>query len=137
MTTFFWLLLYMYMSIIVHKTYHTRLLDGYHAYYRGRYLFHTPVFVTLSRALKTYDAGNRLLLTGTPLQNNLSELWSLLNFLLPDIFDDLNRFVFCVCTLGQVLQCCNCVTCGLFSVVVVITYAVQPCLSGPLCLLHP
>ena len=42
------------------------------------------------RALKSYDAANRLLLTGTPLQNNLAELWSLLNFILPDIFDDLN-----------------------------------------------
>ena len=29
---------------------------------------------------------------GTPLQNNLSELWSLLNFLLPDIFADLANF---------------------------------------------
>jgi len=36
--------------------------------------------------------GNRLLLTGTPLQNNLTELWSLLNFLLPSIFDDLDSF---------------------------------------------
>jgi len=35
---------------------------------------------------------NRLLLTGTPLQNNLTELWSLLNFLLPSIFDDLESF---------------------------------------------
>lgn len=29
---------------------------------------------------------------GTPLQNNLSELWSLLNFLLPDIFSSLSDF---------------------------------------------
>lgn len=26
------------------------------------------------------------------LQNNLAELWSLLNFILPDIFDDLDTF---------------------------------------------
>lgn len=62
------------------------------------------------RELKTYQSANRLLLTGTPLhvcqryemvshesltlynQNNLSELWSLLNFIMPDIFDDLNTF---------------------------------------------
>ena len=30
--------------------------------------------------------------TGTPLQNNLSELWSLLNFLLPDVFNSLANF---------------------------------------------
>eukprot|EP00054_Salpingoeca_dolichothecata_P035663 m.5941 g.5941 ORF g.5941 m.5941 type:complete len:567 (-) comp5724_c0_seq2:168-1868(-) len=46
----------------------------------------------LIRDLKQYHSANRLLLTGTPLQNNLSELWSLLNFLLPDIFDDLSTF---------------------------------------------
>lgn len=42
--------------------------------------------------MKQYETGNRLLLTGTPLQNDLAELWSLLNFLLPDIFDDLSRY---------------------------------------------
>ena len=29
---------------------------------------------------------------GTPLQNNLGELWSLLNFILPEIFEALERF---------------------------------------------
>ncbi|NXG52467.1 SMCA1 protein, partial [Psilopogon haemacephalus] len=38
-------------------------------------------------SLKLFDfkTTNRLLLTGTPLQNNLHELWALLNFLLPDV----------------------------------------------------
>jgi hypothetical protein len=35
---------------------------------------------------------NKLLLTGTPLQNNLAELWSLLNFILPDIFASHQEF---------------------------------------------
>ena len=32
------------------------------------------------------------MLTGTPLQNNLHELWALLNFLLPDVFDSAEDF---------------------------------------------
>lgn len=46
----------------------------------------------LIKFLKKLKVGNRLLLTGTPLQNNLKELWSLLNFILPDIFQDLELF---------------------------------------------
>jgi SNF2 family DNA or RNA helicase len=39
-----------------------------------------------------YRSRNRLLLTGTPLQNNLTELWALLNFLLPNIFSSVDTF---------------------------------------------
>ncbi|KAJ3108454.1 hypothetical protein HDU97_001161 [Phlyctochytrium planicorne] len=46
----------------------------------------------LLRELKTYPCANRLILSGTPLQNNLAELWSLLNFLMPDIFKNLEDF---------------------------------------------
>lgn len=65
------------------------------------------------REIKQYTSANRMILTGTPLhvccsashssgfdyvsdmfadQNNLAELWSLLNFILPDIFSDLDSF---------------------------------------------
>lgn len=39
-----------------------------------------------------YTSRNRLLLTGTPLQNNMTELWALLNFLLPSIFSSAETF---------------------------------------------
>ncbi|EDO19437.1 hypothetical protein Kpol_1002p85 [Vanderwaltozyma polyspora DSM 70294] len=46
----------------------------------------------LSQVLREFTSRNRLLITGTPLQNNLHELWALLNFLLPDIFSDSQDF---------------------------------------------
>lgn len=47
----------------------------------------------LTQILNThYTAPHRLLLTGTPLQNKLPELWALLNFLLPSIFKCCNTF---------------------------------------------
>lgn len=64
----------------------------------------------LMRELKQYTSACRMVLTGTPLhvrssftisqqarlivlpQNNLAELWSLLNFVLPDIFGDLDSW---------------------------------------------
>ena len=46
----------------------------------------------LARVLRTFNCNNRLLITGTPLQNNLHELWALLNFLLPEVFADSAKF---------------------------------------------
>lgn len=47
----------------------------------------------LTQVLNThYMVPHRLLLTGTPLQNKLPELWALLNFLLPSIFKCCNTF---------------------------------------------
>jgi len=45
-----------------------------------------------SKTVRSFRTANRLLLTGTPLQNNLHELWALLNFLLPDIFSSSEQF---------------------------------------------
>ena len=46
----------------------------------------------LSKNVRLLQSKFRLLVTGTPLQNNLHELWSLLNFLLPDIFSSSTDF---------------------------------------------
>lgn len=44
------------------------------------------------RVLNSYNIKYKLLLTGTPLQNNLEELFHLLNFLAPYKFEDLATF---------------------------------------------
>lgn len=47
----------------------------------------------LSTTLTTYyNSRHRLILTGTPLQNNLPELWALLNFVLPKVFNSVKSF---------------------------------------------
>ncbi|KAK8943780.1 Chromatin structure-remodeling complex protein SYD [Platanthera guangdongensis] len=47
----------------------------------------------LARTLASgFHIRRRLLLTGTPIQNSLQELWSLLNFLLPSIFNSVQNF---------------------------------------------
>ncbi|CAE1322927.1 CHD2 [Acanthosepion pharaonis] len=40
----------------------------------------------LYKSLKEFGTNHRLLITGTPLQNSLKELWSLLHFIMPDKF---------------------------------------------------
>ena len=39
-----------------------------------------------------FNTQRRLLLTGTPLQNSMMELWSLLHFLMPHVFDSMSEF---------------------------------------------
>ncbi|KAG5219333.1 ATP-dependent DNA helicase [Salix suchowensis] len=46
----------------------------------------------LAKTIAGYQVKRRLLLTGTPIQNSLQELWSLLNFLLPHIFNSEDKF---------------------------------------------
>uniref|UniRef100_A0A674PEZ3 Chromodomain helicase DNA binding protein 4 n=1 Tax=Takifugu rubripes TaxID=31033 RepID=A0A674PEZ3_TAKRU len=45
------------------------------------------------RVLNNYQLQHKLLLTGTPLQNNLEELFHLLNFLTPERFNNLEGFL--------------------------------------------
>lgn len=42
----------------------------------------------LSQIVRAFTCRGRLLITGTPLQNNLQELFALLNFICPEIFTD-------------------------------------------------
>lgn len=42
--------------------------------------------------MRKLDSSNKLILTGTPIQNDMSELWSLLNLLMPKIFNNLEDF---------------------------------------------
>ena len=44
------------------------------------------------QTLLNFNTQRRLLLTGTPLQNNLMELWSLLHFLMPHLFRSRKEF---------------------------------------------
>ncbi|KAL7068797.1 putative chromatin remodelling complex SNF2H [Cryptosporidium serpentis] len=46
----------------------------------------------LSEVVRLLKSKYRLLITGTPLQNNLKELWSLLNFLMPSLFSSSEDF---------------------------------------------
>ncbi|KAJ3281646.1 putative DNA helicase ino80 [Borealophlyctis nickersoniae] len=44
------------------------------------------------RILLGFNCRNRLLLTGTPIQNTMQELWALLHFIMPTLFDSHQEF---------------------------------------------
>ena len=44
------------------------------------------------KVLLQFQARNRLLLTGTPIQNTMAELWALLHFIMPKLFDNHEQF---------------------------------------------
>ncbi|XP_060536902.1 chromodomain-helicase-DNA-binding protein 1 [Cylas formicarius] len=46
----------------------------------------------LYKALMDFDTNHRLLITGTPLQNSLKELWALLHFIMPNKFQTWEEF---------------------------------------------
>ncbi|XP_038876157.1 probable helicase CHR10 isoform X1 [Benincasa hispida] len=52
-----------------------------------------PSSVLYNVLLERFLIPRRLLMTGTPIQNNLSELWALLHFCMPSVFGTLNQFI--------------------------------------------
>lgn len=44
------------------------------------------------KTLLSFECRNRLLLTGTPIQNSMQELWALLHFIMPGLFDSHDEF---------------------------------------------
>ena len=45
-----------------------------------------------AKSVKQLDASHRLILTGTPIENSLDELWSLFDFLMPGLLSSYERF---------------------------------------------
>ncbi len=46
-----------------------------------------------AKSVKLIQASHRLILTGTPIENSLEELWSLFDFLLPGLLSSYDRFI--------------------------------------------
>lgn len=44
------------------------------------------------KTLLSFNSRNKLLLTGTPIQNTMAELWALLHFIMPKLFDSHEQF---------------------------------------------
>lgn len=71
-------------DFLVSQEYHILILDEAHIIKNSR--------AKASQIVQLLHAKHRLCLTGTPLENNLGELWSLFNFLLPGLLGDAKQF---------------------------------------------
>jgi len=79
-----------YEVVIIEKSFLSKLHFVYVAIDEAhRIKNEKSTFSVVVRQMKTQF---RLLITGTPLQNNLHELWALLNFLIPEVFDNADLF---------------------------------------------
>lgn len=64
------------------------------------FLFSVMLFCILNMFLSSvrwkmllgFSCRNRLLLSGTPIQNSMAELWALLHFIMPTLFDSHDEF---------------------------------------------
>ncbi|MCP4212326.1 MAG: DEAD/DEAH box helicase [Halieaceae bacterium] len=66
------------------QQYHSVILDEAQAIKNHR--------AKMSQLVRQLDAGHRLCLTGTPLENHLGELWALYDFLMPGFLGDAQAF---------------------------------------------
>ena len=71
-------------SMLTHRTYGYVILDE-----AQRIKNETTL---IGQAVRRCRSVNKLLITGTPLQNDMHELWALLNFMFPDVFADSGQF---------------------------------------------
>jgi len=54
-----------------------------------------PQSVLYTSIMESLNVSHKLLLTGTPVQNDLKELWALVHFIMPTLFDDLEDWLTC------------------------------------------
>lgn len=72
------------INVLAHQTWLYCILDEGHLIKNAR--------SKVSQAVKTIKAHHRLILSGTPIQNNLLELWSLFDFLMPGFLGNESQF---------------------------------------------
>ncbi|MEA3276305.1 MAG: SNF2-related protein [Pseudomonadota bacterium] len=72
------------LDVLAAQQFHLLILDEAQAVKNPR--------AKAAQAVRAIDARHRLCLTGTPMENHLGELWSLLDFLMPGLLGDERRF---------------------------------------------